>query len=291
MHRSGRRRHTDPGHARLPARRPIGRHRAVPAVRLRRLRGPDRCRSSTAACRPCSTAGSSTRSPTSAAAARAGGSGGCRAGCDSKPTTFTDYLAVADRLAGAGGPRSSTASRIVSRGASAGGLLQGAVYSMRPDRWRAVVAEVPFVDCVNDDARRLDPADRERVGGMGRPARPDDYACMPLILALRKSALRPAAGDAGHRRGARPEGRRSTSPPSGSRNCGRPTARTRSCCSGPCWVSARTAGRRAAARSSATRARSRPSSSTRSGSRPASVGGDQDTAAPGAPAASMSSGS
>jgi len=38
--------------------------------------------------------------------------------------------------------------RIASRGLSAGGLLQGAVYSQRPDRWRAVVAEVPFVDVV-----------------------------------------------------------------------------------------------------------------------------------------------
>ena len=37
---------------------------------------------------------------------------------------------------------------IVSRGLSAGGLLQGAVFSMAPRRWRAVVAEVPFVDCV-----------------------------------------------------------------------------------------------------------------------------------------------
>ena len=45
-------------------------------------------------------------------------------------------------------PAWSTRDRIASRGLSAGGLLQGAVFSQRPDRWRAVVAEVPFVDVV-----------------------------------------------------------------------------------------------------------------------------------------------
>jgi oligopeptidase B len=83
---------------------------------------------------------------------RGGGEGGRKwwqqGRLQNKPTTFTDYLAVADWLAGDDGPALVDGSRIVSRGASAGGLLQGAVYSMRPDRWRAVIAEVPFVDVV-----------------------------------------------------------------------------------------------------------------------------------------------
>jgi oligopeptidase B len=59
---------------------------------------------------------------------------------------------VADMLAARGW---AAPGRIVSRGLSAGGLLQGAVYSLAPRRWRAVVAEVPFVDCVTT---MLDPA-------------------------------------------------------------------------------------------------------------------------------------
>ena len=59
--------------------------------------------------------------------------------------------------------------RIATRGLSAGGLLQGAVFSQRPDRWRAVVAEVPFVDVVTTMLDPTHPADRQRVGRVGRP--------------------------------------------------------------------------------------------------------------------------
>jgi oligopeptidase B len=69
-----------------------------------------------------------------------------------KRNTFTDFIAVADMLAGQGW---AAPGRIVSQGLSAGGLLQGAVFSLAPERWRAVVAEVPFVDCVTT---MLDPS-------------------------------------------------------------------------------------------------------------------------------------
>lgn len=62
-----------------------------------------------------------------------------------KQHTFDDHLAVADGLARDG---LVDPDRIATRGLSAGGLLQGAVFSQRPSRWRAVVAEVPFVDVV-----------------------------------------------------------------------------------------------------------------------------------------------
>jgi oligopeptidase B len=82
---------------------------------------------------------------------RGGGEGGRRWWLEGrlahKQNTFTDHLAVADGLAD-GVAALVDGDRLATRGLSAGGLLQGAVLSQRPDRWRAVVAEVPFVDVV-----------------------------------------------------------------------------------------------------------------------------------------------
>ena len=66
-----------------------------------------------------------------------------------KRNSFTDFIAAADHLVDA-----KIAGPIVGRGGSAGGLLQGAVYFMAPQRWAGIIAEVPFVDCVNS---MLDP--------------------------------------------------------------------------------------------------------------------------------------
>jgi oligopeptidase B len=101
----------------------------------------------------------------------------------SKLTTFTDYLAVADWLAGSpasGGPQPALVdgARIVSRGLSAGGLLQGAVFSMRPERWCAVVAEVPFVDCLTTMLDPSIPLTVNEWDEWGDPRQPDDYACI-----------------------------------------------------------------------------------------------------------------
>ncbi len=62
-----------------------------------------------------------------------------------KANTFSDFIACAEHLVGAGW---ADPDRMVIRGGSAGGLLMGAVTNQRPDLWRAVVAEVPFVDVV-----------------------------------------------------------------------------------------------------------------------------------------------
>ncbi len=63
-----------------------------------------------------------------------------------KMNSFTDFIACAEALVAAGYAR---AGEIAIRGGSAGGMLMGAVANMRPELWRCVVAEVPFVDVLN----------------------------------------------------------------------------------------------------------------------------------------------
>ena len=62
-----------------------------------------------------------------------------------KKNTFTDFIAVAEALIRRG---YTSNDRLVIQGGSAGGLLMGAVVNLRPDLFRAVVSQVPFVDVV-----------------------------------------------------------------------------------------------------------------------------------------------
>jgi oligopeptidase B len=62
-----------------------------------------------------------------------------------KKNTFTDFVACAEHLIELGLTSPET---LFAMGRSAGGLLVGAVANMRPDLFKGVVAEVPFVDVV-----------------------------------------------------------------------------------------------------------------------------------------------
>ena len=64
----------------------------------------------------------------------------------SKMNTFTDFIACADHLVKA---KYTSKDRLVIQGGSAGGLLMGAVSNLRPDLFKAVIAQVPFVDVLN----------------------------------------------------------------------------------------------------------------------------------------------
>ncbi len=66
-------------------------------------------------------------------------------------TTFSDFVAAAEGLFDAGFTRPD---RLALVGGSAGGLLVAAAINLRPDLAHVVVAQVPFVDCLNS---MLDP--------------------------------------------------------------------------------------------------------------------------------------
>jgi oligopeptidase B len=63
-----------------------------------------------------------------------------------KINTFTDFIASAEYLVK---NKYTSSDHLVIQGGSAGGLLMGAVTNMRPDLFKAVVAQVPFVDVIN----------------------------------------------------------------------------------------------------------------------------------------------
>lgn len=109
---------------------------------------------------------------------RGGGENGRRWWLDGmlarKQNTFSDHIDVADAIAG----RLVDADRIATRGLSAGGLLQGAVFSKRPDRWCGVVAEVPFVDVVTTMLDPSIPLTANEWDEWGDPRRREDFDWM-----------------------------------------------------------------------------------------------------------------
>ncbi|HBD19569.1 MAG TPA: oligopeptidase B [Arenimonas sp.] len=62
-----------------------------------------------------------------------------------KVNTFTDFIDVTDFLVEEG---YAAPDRVAAMGGSAGGLLMGAIANMAPEKYKAIVAHVPFVDVV-----------------------------------------------------------------------------------------------------------------------------------------------
>jgi len=62
-----------------------------------------------------------------------------------KKNTFTDFIDVTDHLVREG---YAAKDRVAAFGGSAGGLLMGAISNMAPDKYRAILSQVPFVDVV-----------------------------------------------------------------------------------------------------------------------------------------------
>jgi oligopeptidase B len=64
-----------------------------------------------------------------------------------KKNTFTDFIDAAQTLVN---EKYTSPDRLFANGVSAGGMLMGAVTNMRPDLFRGIIAEVPWMDVITD---------------------------------------------------------------------------------------------------------------------------------------------
>ena len=92
-----------------------------------------------------------------------------------KMNTFNDFIDAAEHLVKAGYTKSD---RLVANGGSAGGLLMGAVANMRPDLFKAIVADVPFVDVINTMLDESLPLTAQEWEQWGNPKDPAAFAYM-----------------------------------------------------------------------------------------------------------------
>jgi oligopeptidase B len=93
-----------------------------------------------------------------------------------KCNSFTDFIICAEHLIAQG---YTSPARLGAWGASAGGLLMGAITNMRPDLFKAVLAEVPFVDVIttmNDASIPLTAMEWDQWGN------PEDKAYFDYML-------------------------------------------------------------------------------------------------------------
>ena len=92
-----------------------------------------------------------------------------------KMNSFTDFVACADHLVASGW---TTPRQLIAWGGSAGGLLMGAVVNLRPELFKAVVAEVAFVDVINTMLDESLPLTVGEFLEWGNPKLADQYAWM-----------------------------------------------------------------------------------------------------------------
>jgi oligopeptidase B len=92
-----------------------------------------------------------------------------------KMNTFNDFVDCAEYLVN---NRFTSADRLVIQGGSAGGLLVGAAMNMRPDLFKAVVAQVPFVDVINTMMDAKLPLTTSEYSEWGNPANRQEFEYM-----------------------------------------------------------------------------------------------------------------
>jgi len=92
-----------------------------------------------------------------------------------KKNTFTDFIACAEHLIA---ENYTCREKLGIMGGSAGGLLVGAVMTMRPDLCQAVVAQVPFVDIVSTMSDPTIPLTTAEYDQWGNPDDPQYFEYM-----------------------------------------------------------------------------------------------------------------
>lgn len=92
-----------------------------------------------------------------------------------KRNTFSDFIDVTDFLVKEG---YAAPDRVAAYGGSAGGLLMGAVSNMAPDKYRAIVSLVPFVDVVTTMLDHSIPLTTNEFDEWGNPENAGDYEYM-----------------------------------------------------------------------------------------------------------------
>ncbi|MCU0853062.1 MAG: S9 family peptidase, partial [Thermoplasmata archaeon] len=89
-----------------------------------------------------------------------------------KINSFTDFADCAEHLVKM---KYTSPERLAIHGRSAGGLLMGSVVNMRPDLFRAVIAEVPFVDAISSMMDPTIPLTAGEFDEWGNPAKKKFY--------------------------------------------------------------------------------------------------------------------
>lgn len=92
-----------------------------------------------------------------------------------KKNTFTDFIDCAEFLIA---QNYTNPDKLFAAGASAGGLLMGAVVNMRPELWKGVIAGVPWVDVVTTMLDHSIPLTTSEFDEWGNPENAEYYEYM-----------------------------------------------------------------------------------------------------------------